>query len=136
MRADWRWLRDEAAVRHRLPARRRRRRTGRPARSASGSGTCAELRRTDPAPRASSWRAPGPPSPRSDRARFLAALATGLTVDDDAFLEQALDDRRKEVREAALELLRRLPGSSLGRRMAERARAAVRVERGPSGATG
>ena len=62
-----------------------------------------------------------------DRARFLAALGTGLSLDDDPFLSRALDDRRKEVREAALDLLRGLPGSSLGVRMAQRATAAVRA---------
>ncbi len=48
---------------------------------------------------------------------------------DDAFLDAALDDRRREVREVALDLLRRLPGSSLGERMTARARRAVRRER-------
>jgi hypothetical protein len=64
-----------------------------------------------------------------DRARFVTALGTGLALADDPFLDRALDDRRKEVREAALELLRRLPGSSLRARMTDRARAAVRLER-------
>jgi hypothetical protein len=64
----------------------------------------------------------------------VAAFDAGLSVDDDAFLDGVLDDRRREVREAALELLRRLPGASLGARMAERARAAVQVERRLNGA--
>jgi hypothetical protein len=68
-----------------------------------------------------------------DRVRFLGALETGLSAADDAFLDAALDDRRREIREAALDLLRRLPESSLGRRMAARAQAAVRLERRPSG---
>ena len=60
-----------------------------------------------------------------DRAAFIGALATGLSMADEPFLEAALDDRRKEVRQAAAELLSRLPGSRLAQRMAERARALV-----------
>ncbi|HEV3498034.1 MAG TPA: DUF5691 domain-containing protein, partial [Actinomycetes bacterium] len=62
-----------------------------------------------------------------DRAAFLAALATGLSMDDEPFLEAALDDRRKEVRQAAAGLLWGLPGSRLGARMAERARLLVQL---------
>ncbi len=121
MRDDWRWLLDEA-----------------PATSAADweTGTPGErlaylthLRRTDPAAGrdllAATWAAES----SDDRARFLAALGTGLSRADDAFLDAALDDRRREVREAALDLARRLPGSSLGERMTERALRAIRLER-------
>ena len=127
-RADWRWLRDEAA-----PAT---------AMSPEGweTGTAGErlglltaLRETDPARGRELLETTWQHDSSEDRARFVAALGTGLSIDDDPFLEQALDDRRKEVREAALELLRRLPGSALRRRMADRARAAVRFERLASG---
>ncbi|CAA9245064.1 MAG: FIG01121071: hypothetical protein [uncultured Acidimicrobiales bacterium] len=64
-----------------------------------------------------------------DRAAFLAVLATGLSMDDEPFLEAALDDRRKEVRLAAAGLLWRLPESRLAGRMAERARPLVRISR-------
>jgi hypothetical protein len=64
-----------------------------------------------------------------DRARFVEVLATGLSIADDPFLDAALDDRRREVRDAAVSLLRRLPGSAYGGRMAARATAAVRLER-------
>jgi len=57
-----------------------------------------------------------------DRAAFVAILAAALSMDDEPFLEAALDDRRKEVRQAAAQLLWRLPESRLGRRMAERSR--------------
>jgi hypothetical protein len=63
-----------------------------------------------------------------DRAAFVALLATGLSMDDEPFLEAALDDRRKDVRQAAAGLLWRLPGSRLGARMAERARSLVRTD--------
>lgn len=72
------------------------------------------------------WRSePGPA-----RAGLLAALAEGLGAADEPLLERALDDRRKDVRETAARLLAALPGSALGERMAARARAAVRLERG------
>jgi hypothetical protein len=117
-RADWRWLREEASA------------AGSWETGSSGErlGLLTSLRETDPARGRelleSTWRQDS----SEDRARFVAILGIGLSTDDDPFLETALDDRRKEVRESALELLRRLPGSSLGARMAERARAAVRFE--------
>lgn len=58
--------------------------------------------------------------PPEQRAALLAPLAVGLGPDDEAFLEAALDDRRKEVRAAAQRLLARLPGSRLGQRMLDR----------------
>ncbi|MDH2424112.1 DUF5691 domain-containing protein [Sphaerisporangium sp. TRM90804] len=56
-----------------------------------------------------------------DRAAFVHALADGLSMSDEPFLEGALDDRRREVRSQAADLLTRLPESRLGLRMAERA---------------
>ncbi|PZG31005.1 hypothetical protein C1I98_30565, partial [Spongiactinospora gelatinilytica] len=64
-----------------------------------------------------------------DRAVFLVVLEDGLSAGDEPFLEAALDDRRREVRQAAADLLIRLPGSRLGERMAERGRRCLR----PSG---
>jgi hypothetical protein len=79
-----------------------------------------QLRQADPARGrellASTWKTDGP----EDRAAFLKAFEIGLGPDDEPFLEAALDDRRKEVRAAAIELLTRLPGSRLVRRMIER----------------
>ena len=54
-------------------------------------------------PRSRCSQSTWPTEASEDRARFVAALETGLSLADDAFLDQALDDRRKEVREAALE---------------------------------
>jgi len=62
-----------------------------------------------------------------DRAAFVAVLTTRLSMDDEPFLEGALDDRRKEVRQAAAQLLWRLPESRLGQRMAERSEPLVRT---------
>lgn len=87
------------------------------------------LRATDPAAArellASTWTTETP----EDRAAFLAILATRLSMDDEPFLEAALDDRRKEVRQAAAGLLWRLPESRLAGRMAERAGPLVRMAR-------
>jgi hypothetical protein len=91
------------------------------------------LRATDPAGGlallAESFDAEDP----DDRARLLGALATGLFPGDEPLLERALDDRRREVRAVAADLLCTLPGSALRRRMAERALACVRIERRPLG---
>jgi hypothetical protein len=57
-----------------------------------------------------------------DRAAFLAALAVELSMEDEPLLESALDDRSKEVRRAAAELLTNLPDSRLAQRMLARAR--------------
>jgi Family of unknown function (DUF5691) len=82
----------------------------------------AELRKRDAARArgllAATWTQESP----KDRADFLAALENGLSLEDESFLESALDDRRKEVRGVAARLLARLPESALRRRMLERAR--------------
>lgn len=62
------------------------------------------------------------------RARFVAALAVGLSEADAPFLEACLDDRAAGVRTEAQHLLPRLPGSAFAARMAARARAALRIE--------
>ncbi|MFI6815026.1 DUF5691 domain-containing protein [Nonomuraea sp. NPDC050328] len=62
-----------------------------------------------------------------DRAAFLELFESGLSIADEPFLEQALDDRRREVRQQAANLLSRLPESRLARRMAARIEQAVRV---------
>ncbi|WP_250033376.1 SWIM zinc finger family protein [Paractinoplanes maris] len=121
-RADWRWLHDETPVAVVLPDWH----TGS---AGERLGHLTELRASDPARARELLESTWAQESSDDRARFLGALATGLSEADDPFLERALDDRRKEVREAALDLLRRLPGSQLRGRMAERALALVRRER-------
>ena len=64
-----------------------------------------------------------------DRLMFLDSLRTGLSADDEPFLEQALADRSRNVRATAAELLSALPGSALAARMAVRAEACVAVDR-------
>ena len=58
----------------------------------------------------------------TDRAAFAGTLGEGLSPADEPFLERALDDRRKEVRQQAASLLSKLPTSALVTRMTERAR--------------
>lgn len=65
---------------------------------------------------AGSWAS----EPPENRASFIQALGIRLNPADEPFLEAALDDRRKEVRKSAAELLSRLPESHLCRRMSER----------------
>jgi hypothetical protein len=61
------------------------------------------------------------------RARFVQALQIGLSVEDEPFLENCLDDRGQQVRKAAVALLTRLPESRLGCRMIERLAQIVKV---------
>lgn len=57
----------------------------------------------------------------AERVLFLRVLEAGISMADEPFLENLLDDRRKDVRQAAANLLVRLPESRLVRRMTERA---------------
>lgn len=65
-----------------------------------------------------------------DRAEFAEALGVGLSMADEPFLERALDDRRREVRQSAANLLAGLPDSRLAGRMARRAAACLTVSGG------
>jgi hypothetical protein len=83
------------------------------------------VRRGDPARArdllASTWKS----DPAAERAALLAVLATGLSDDDEPFLEAALDDRSAAVRRVAADLLSRLPTSRRSARMADRLRPLV-----------
>jgi Family of unknown function (DUF5691) len=88
------------------------------------------LRARDPAAArelvALSWEAAAP-----ERVMFLSVLANAdLSLADEPLLEAALDDDNAEVRGWAAHLLSRLPGSALGRRMAQRALGCVRIDPG------
>ena len=65
-----------------------------------------------------------------ERAAQLEALATGLSMEDEPFLEDALDDRAKSVKSVAVELLSRLASSRFVSRMTARAHEILTVERG------
>jgi Family of unknown function (DUF5691) len=64
------------------------------------------------------------------RAELLGALAEGLTAEDEPLLQRAVGDTRKEVRQAALDLIRRIPNSEFGQRWVARSRQHVVVKRG------
>jgi hypothetical protein len=55
-----------------------------------------------------------------DRKIFLETLQINLTLEDESFLEIALDDRSKQVRLVAANLLSKLPTSKLCQRMTQR----------------
>jgi hypothetical protein len=125
MRVDWAWLLDEAPG-DAVPDD--------PAIWETGTGGArlaylSQLRHRDPSAARELLEAGWAGEASDDRARLLTVLDTALSPADDPFLESVLDDRRREVRETALDLLQRMPGSALGARMAARARAAVRLER-------
>ncbi|MFE3002114.1 DUF5691 domain-containing protein [Nocardia sp. NPDC059246] len=92
-------------------------------RAAERRSWLSQLRQRDPAAAraalAASWGTESGPG----KAELLAVLADGLSLDDEALLETALDDRRAEVRRLAADLLGRLPDSAFARRMAGRAAA-------------
>ncbi len=87
------------------------------------------LRRRDPAAAreliAESWRTEA----AAERAGFLGVLTDGLGDADEALLEPALDDRSRQVRWAAAQLLCLLPASAFGARMAARVQAWVQPQR-------
>lgn len=84
-----------------------------------------ELRKNNPSDAigvlASTWKQDGP----EDRIAFIEQLQIGLHPRDEEFLESTLDDRRKEVRKKAAELLVQLPESKLVCRMIDRVRSLV-----------
>jgi len=64
-----------------------------------------------------------------DRAELLQTLAAGLSAADERFLEDALDDRKGQVRQVAAGLLAALPESAFVRRAIDRGAGTLRVER-------
>lgn len=67
-----------------------------------------------------------------ERAAFIATFETGLSMADEPFLEAALDDRRKEVRQTAANLLAQLSESRFCLRMIERVRPLIKLTLKPS----
>lgn len=110
-------------------------RTGDPATWATGPAAARrllfeQLRTDDPAAARALLEGTWATETPDDRAVFVALLGAEVSMEDEPFLEAALDDRRKEVRQAAADVLAGLPGSRLGGRMAERARPLVRSTAG------
>lgn len=68
-----------------------------------------------------------------DRVRLIAALETGLSIEDEPLLERGLRDSRKHVRETAARLLACLPASEFSQRMAERVLSWVSISVGKRG---
>lgn len=62
----------------------------------------------------------------ADKTAFLPILETGISLDDEPFLERCLDDKRQDVRLYAAHLLTKIPGSQLLQRMGARAAALLR----------
>ncbi len=96
-------------------------------------GYLAALRVRDPGAArdliAQSWAAASP----DERVMFLKAMTAGLSLADEPLLEAALDDPNAWVRKMAAEVLAALPGSALGRRMADRALGCLRLHEGTRG---
>ena len=88
-----------------------------------------ELRARDPAAALQRLQAGWNQESPEDRALLLPCLDVALSLADEAFLEAALDDRRKEVRQQAQQLLQTLPGCALQQRMLERLAPLLRLER-------
>lgn len=93
------------------------------------SALLARLRAADPEAARTLLEASWAQETPDDRARFLALLETGLSMADEPFLEAALDDRRKEVRKTAVDLLARLPESRFCQRMIARVEPLLNVQR-------
>ncbi len=74
--------------------------------------------------------------PPEAREAFLEVLLPTVGPDDEEFLEMALDDKRKAVRQAACEGLSRLPESAHARRNLERLGELLQLNREKSGLLG
>jgi len=88
-----------------------------------------ELRQTDPARGRELLSASWKDEPPDERADFIRVLSVNLSLDDEAFLESALDDKRKEVRAGAIRLLGSMADSKLVRRLKELAATLVHLKK-------
>jgi hypothetical protein len=87
------------------------------------------LRGLEPAAALAALEADWAQEPADHRIALLPCLSCGLGLADEAFLERALDDKRKEVRSIAQQLLATLPGSQLRERGKARLVALLSFER-------
>jgi hypothetical protein len=69
-----------------------------------------------------------PQEKSADLAALITACEAGLNAGDEAWLENALDDRRMQVREAAAALLAVVPGTAFRHRAAQRAKACCHLD--------
>ncbi len=83
-------------------------------------GVLGVLRRSDPAQARALISGTWADEPPDMREPIIQALAAGLSMEDEPFLEAALDDKRKAVRTSAAGLLAALPESRLCQRMIQR----------------
>lgn len=65
-----------------------------------------------------------------ERAHFLKELKAGISKSDESFLEKCLDDRRKEIRQLAADLLADIPESALTGRHLEKLAQWIKWENG------
>lgn len=79
-----------------------------------------QLRRRDPAAGRELLLRTWKDESAADLAKLIRVCWHGLSMDDEPWLEKALDDRRSQVRSAAVPLLQRLPASAYAARMGER----------------
>jgi Family of unknown function (DUF5691) len=91
-----------------------------------------QTRRSDPAAGLALLRSTWSMDPPLECSVLLDGLTAGLGMDDEPFLESALDHEQREVRTAAAGLLATLPGSRLVGRMTERLAPLLRL-REPGG---
>lgn len=66
----------------------------------------------------------------TQKVKFVQALLISLSSTDEAFLEQCLDEKKKDVRKSAALLLARIPHSALSKRMTERLTPLVQYKKG------
>jgi Family of unknown function (DUF5691) len=89
-----------------------------------------QARQTDPAAARERLKAALPELPARERADLVAALTTGLGPDDEALLDPLRSDRSREVRQAALQLLLRLPEAAHPKRAEARLAPLLTLARG------
>jgi hypothetical protein len=80
-----------------------------------------DLRGSEPAAAREKLEAVWKTEPTENRATLLATLQLNLSEADAPFADAALDDRSRQVRLAAVDLLARLPASAFAARMTQRA---------------
>jgi hypothetical protein len=89
-----------------------------------------QWRAIDTAAARSSLEAQWPDLDHKAKAKYLPGLQTGLSLDDEDFLDQALQESRKGVRLAAADLLTQLPDSQLVQQLSAIADDVIQIKDG------